>query len=85
MKAEANLQTKAHNYGIPKSIEKGKEASNPLPHLQIEKTMGETMTRVPKVVFIKDSHNPNVRVVQNYSVMEDLKQNPYAISSPEVL
>jgi hypothetical protein len=47
---------------MPKSIEKGKEASNPLTPIQIEKTMGEKMTHIPKGAFQKDSHNPNTRV-----------------------
>jgi hypothetical protein len=67
------------------SAEKGKEASNPLPPLHIEKTMGETMTHIPKGVFKKDSHNPNARAAQNYYVVEDLAQTPCAMSSLEVL
>jgi hypothetical protein len=85
MKFEANLQTRAHNYGMPESVEKGKEASNPLTPLQIEKTVGEMMTHIPKGVFKKDSHNPNARAAQNYSIMEDLAQTPCAMSALEVL
>jgi hypothetical protein len=70
---------------MPESVEKGKEASNPLPPLQIEKTVGETMTRIPKGVFKKASHNPNARDAQNYSVVEDLAQTPCAMSTLEVL
>jgi hypothetical protein len=65
--------------------EKGKEAVNPSVPLQIEKTMGETMTRILKGVFKKASHNLNVRATQNYSVVEDLSQTPCAMSSLEVL
>jgi hypothetical protein len=43
------------------------------------------MTRIPKGAFKKASHNPNARVAQNYSVVEDLSQTPCAISSLEVL
>jgi hypothetical protein len=85
MKSEAHLQTRAHNYGMPESVEKGKEASNPLPPLQIEKTVGETMTHIPKGAFKKDSHNPNARAAQNYSIVEDLAQTPCAMSALEVL
>jgi hypothetical protein len=53
--------------------------------LQIENTVGETMTLIPKGAFKKDSHNPNVRDAQNYSVVEDLAQTPCAMSSLEVL
>jgi len=61
MNVVAHLETRAPDYGMSEYVEKGKEASNPLTPLQIEKTMGETMTRIPKDVFKKDSHNPNVR------------------------
>jgi hypothetical protein len=61
MRSDAHLHTIAHNYRMPESVEKGKEASNSSPPLQIEKTVGETMTRIPKGVFKKASHNPNAR------------------------
>jgi len=53
----------AHNYGTLESVEKGKEASNPLTPLQIQKTVGEIITHIHKGVFKKASHNPNTRVV----------------------
>jgi hypothetical protein len=65
--------------------EKGKEAENPSVPLQIERTMGETMTCIPKGAFKKASHNPNARATQNYSVVEDLSQTPCAMSALEVL
>jgi hypothetical protein len=43
------------------------------------------MTHIPKVVFNKDSHNPNARATQNYSVVEDFSQTPCVMSSLEVL
>jgi hypothetical protein len=70
---------------MPESVEKGKESSNPLPPILIEKTMGENMTCIPKGVFKKDSHNPNARAAQNYSVIEDLVQTPCSIYTLEVL
>jgi hypothetical protein len=85
MRSDAHLQTRAHDYGMSESAEKGKEASNPPPPLHIEKTMGETMTHIPKGVFKKASHNLNARVAQNYFIMEDLAQTPCAMSSLEVL
>jgi hypothetical protein len=72
MNAKAHLSTRTHDYGMPESVEKGKEASNPLTPLQIEKTVGETMTHIHKGAFKKDSHNPKARVAQNYSIMEHL-------------
>jgi hypothetical protein len=43
------------------------------------------MTHIPKGALKKASHNLNARVSQNYSVMEDLSQNPCAMSALEVL
>ena len=44
-----------------------------------------TMTCIPKGAFKKASRNPNVRVAQNYSVVEDLSQTPCVMSTLEVL
>jgi hypothetical protein len=85
MRSYAHLQTRAHDYRMPESADKGKEASNPPPPLHIENIVGETMTHIPKGAFKKDSHNPNTRVAQNYSIMEDLAQTPCAMSALEVL
>jgi hypothetical protein len=85
MKGDAYISTRAHDYGMPSSSEKSKEDEIPPLPLQIEKTLGETMTRIPKGVFKKASHNPNTRATQNYSVVEDLSQTPCVMSSLEVL
>jgi hypothetical protein len=58
MKSDTHIQTRAHDYRMSESSEKGKEASNPPPPLHIEKTVGETMTHIPKGEFKKASHNP---------------------------
>jgi hypothetical protein len=47
--------------------------------------MGETMTDIPKNVLKKDSHNPNARAADNYSVVEDLAQTPCPMFALEVL
>jgi hypothetical protein len=85
MNVEANIATRARDYRMSESVEKGKEATNPPTPLQIEKAVGEMMTHIPKGVFKKASHNPNVRATQNYSIVEDLAQTPCAMSSLEVL
>jgi hypothetical protein len=85
LKGDTHIATRAHDYRMPNTAEKGKEAENPSVPLQIEKTMGETMTCIPKGAFKKASHNPNARATQNYSVVEDLSQTPCAMSSLEVL
>jgi hypothetical protein len=85
MKGDAHIETREHDYEIPNTSDKGKEAENPPLPLHIEKTLGETMTHIPKGVFKKSSHNPNARAAQHYSVVEDLSQTPCAMSSLEVL
>jgi hypothetical protein len=85
LKGDTHIMTRDQDYGMPKSTEKGKEITNPSVPLQIEKMMGETMTRIPKCAFKKASHNPNARAAQNYSIVEDLAQTPCAMSSLEVL
>jgi hypothetical protein len=85
LKGEAHIATMEHDYRTPSTIEKGKEAKNPSVPLQIKRTMGETMTCIPKVAFNKSSHNPNTRAAQNYSVVEYLSQTPCVVSALEVL
>jgi hypothetical protein len=85
VRGDAFISTRAHDYSKPSTSKKGKEADLPSLPLQIEKTLGETMTRIPKGAFKKDSHNPNARAAQNYSMVEDLSQTPCVMSSLEVL
>jgi hypothetical protein len=85
MKGDSYIATRAHDYRMSKPIENGKEATNPIVPLHIEKTLGETMTHIPKGVFKKSSHNPNVRAAHNYSLVEDLSQTPCTMPSLEVL
>jgi hypothetical protein len=51
MKSDTFIATRAHDYSKPSASEKGKEAEIPSLPLQIEKTLGETMTRIPKGAF----------------------------------
>ena len=77
------LQMRNKNYEKETS-EKGKavgETSNPL---TIENP-AETMPKILKGVFKKTLHNPNARDASNYSMVEDLAQNPCAMSALEVL
>jgi hypothetical protein len=62
MKGDSYIATRAHDYRMSKTTEKGKEVINPSLPLWIEKTMGETMTCITKGAFKKASHNPNVMV-----------------------
>jgi hypothetical protein len=85
VRGDAFITTRVHDYSKPGASEKGKEAKLPSLPLQIEKMLGEAMTRIPKGAFKKDSHNPNARAAQNYSVVEDLSQTPCAMSTLELL
>jgi hypothetical protein len=85
VRGDAFISTRAHDYSKPRTSEKGKEDELPSLPLQIENTLGETMTHIPKGAFKKSSHNPNARAAQNYSVVEYLSQTPCAMSTLEVL
>jgi hypothetical protein len=85
VRGDAFISTRVHDYSKPRASEKGKEAKIPSLPLQIEKMLGETMTRIPKGALKKASHNPNARATQNYSMVEDLSQTPCAMSTLEVL
>jgi hypothetical protein len=50
MKGDTFILTRAHDYSKPSTSEKGKEVELPSLPLQIEKTLGETMTCIPKGV-----------------------------------
>ena len=62
------LQTRNKNYE-KETFEKGKSIGETSIPLTIEKP-AETMPKIPKGVFKKALHNPNSRVVANYSVVE---------------
>jgi hypothetical protein len=61
MKGDSFISTREHDYSKPSTSKKGKEDELLSLPLQIEKTLGETMTHIPKGTFKKSSHNPNVR------------------------
>jgi hypothetical protein len=85
IKGDSFISTRAHEYSKPRTSKKGKEVELPSLPLQIEKNLGKIMTRIPKGTFKKDSHNPNTRAAQNYSVVEDLSRTPCAMPTLEVL
>jgi hypothetical protein len=85
MKGDAFISNREHDYSKTSTFEKGKEVEIPSLPLEIEKTLGKTMTCIPKGAFKKASHNPNARAAHNYSVVEDLSQTPCTMSTLEVL
>jgi hypothetical protein len=85
VKSNYFISTRVHDYSKPSTSENHKEAELPSLPLQIENTLGETMTLIPKGAFKKSSHNPNERASQSYSMVEYLSQTPCAMSTLEVL
>jgi hypothetical protein len=85
VRGDAFISTRVHNYSKSSASEKGKKVDLPSLPLQIEKTLGETMSCIPKGAFKKASHNPNTRATHNYSMVEDLSQTPCAMFALEVL
>ena len=77
------IHTRNKNYEKEAS-EKGKSIGETYKPLTVEKPT-KPMPKIPKGVFKKTLHNPNARVVANYSVVEDLSQTPCAMSALEVL
>ena len=77
------LQTKANSYEMdaPQKYKQTAETSTPL---SIDKPV-DTMPKIPKGVFKNTFHNPNVRAASNYSVIEDLAQNPCVMLALELL
>ena len=73
MEADVSIQTQAKKYENPGNEPTGKEqvgtSANPL---QIERPMSDSILRPPKALIKQETHNPNARVAQNYSVVEDL-------------
>jgi hypothetical protein len=79
-----DIATRSQDYSSSKdSI--GLEAPPPPPetNLHIEKL--EPPPHILKGLLKRSTHNPNVRASQNYSIVEDLGQTPYAMSALEVL
>ena len=88
-----NLNTRSHNYDPPPK-KKPNDApsekpstSTPPPNngLHIEKSIREAIFRPPKGTLRKSIINPNTRTAQYYNIVEDLAQEPYAMSALEVL
>ena len=86
MEADVSIQTQAKKYEAPGNEPTGKEqvgaSTNPL---QIERPVSDSILRPPKASIKRATHNPNARVAQNYSVVEDLAQAPCAMVVLEVL
>jgi hypothetical protein len=73
--------TRYCDYGNPESVSKGKETSYPHNSLHIEILEKETIPLILKGLYKWVSHNPNAQTSPNYSIIEDLAQTPYAMST----
>ena len=86
MMSAENVVTRSKDYGTSQP-DLGKEPAPPESSLRIEKPSNkpESPPRIPKGVLKRLGHNPNARAAQHYYIVEDLGQNPYAMSSLEFL
>ena len=87
-----NLNTRAHHYDPPQEkksddvpSEKPSTSTPPNNGLHIEKPIPEAIFRPPKGTLRKSIINPNARATQYYNIVEDLAQEPCAMSALEVL
>ena len=64
----------ARNYDPPieKSTDKETPSSQPDGSLHIEKPPLDIVTRAPKAILHKTTHNPKARASQHYSIIKDL-------------
>ena len=79
VRSHALLQTKNKNYDL-EAQHKDKQTAEISAPLTIEKPT-DAMPKIPKGVFKKTFHNPNMRAASNYSVVEYLSQTPCAMSA----
>jgi hypothetical protein len=79
-----DISTRSRDYGSSKSST-SLEAPPPPPEMNLQIKKLEPLPRIPKGVFKCSTHNPNARVTQNYSIVEDLGKTPYAMFALEVL
>ena len=89
--ASVSISTRSKDYAGSRQTT-GKEITNGPPPplvsnpLEIERPSAEPIVRTPsKGVLRKSSYNPNARVAQHYSIVEDLAQAPSAMSVLELL
>jgi hypothetical protein len=61
VKGDAFISTRVHDYSKPRTSNKGKEADLQSLPLQIEKTLGETMTRHPQRSIQKSFSQPKCK------------------------
>ena len=74
------------DYGLSQ-LDLGKEPTPLESPLRIEKPTDkpEVPPHIPKGVLKCSGNNPNSQATQNYSIVKDLGQTPYAMSALEVL
>jgi hypothetical protein len=82
--SQVNVATRSHDYSSSQTVPGLESPPPPLEtHLHIEK-LGPP-PRILKGLLKLSTHNPNARASQNYSIVEDLGQNPCAMSALELL
>ena len=84
MSYHVDVATRSHDYGETESSEAKATPDVPEP-LYIERPTVESIPQMPKGYAKRSMINPNARVAQNYSIVEDHAQIPCAVSALEVL
>jgi hypothetical protein len=82
--AKIDIATRSRDYSSSKSST-SQEAPPPPPETNLHVEKPDPPPHIPKGVLKHSTHNPNARAAQNYSIIEDLGQTPYEMSTLEVL
>jgi hypothetical protein len=82
--AKVHVATRSRDYSSSQAII-GLESPPPPLEMTLHIKKIEPPPHIPKGVIKCSTHNPNARAAQNYSIVEDLGQTPYAMSSLEAL
>ena len=83
MNSHIDVTTRARHYGESKTS-KAKSIPGAIKPLHIERPSIESIPWIPKGSAKCVTINPNARVAQNYSIVEDLAQSPCAIDEDSV-
>ena len=76
--AKINVVAQSRDYSSSKAST-GLEAPPPPLEMNLQIEKPEPSPRILKGVLKHSTHNPNARVTQNYSIVEDLGQTPCAM------
>jgi hypothetical protein len=82
--SQVHVATWSRDYSSPKNAP-GIESLPPPLNMPLHIEKPNPPPCIPKGVLKRSTHNPNSRATQNYSIVEELGQTPYAMLALEVL